>query len=290
MQRISHFTSLHIAVVCAAVVAGLFLFSSCPTKPKAPTTAPATPTTAPPTQQAPESAPPTEQPASRPNVRPTGETWVYTEKLDYRIGEPIKVEYKVKPAAQGKPWIGLVPTAVKATDSGSNDAEDVTYAYVETARQGTVELVPPKTGEFYIRLFGSDNAQEQCQGESPVIAVRQWEQGSREANRRPLLTLTGEQPPEPLKVKAGSTITVNYELPESYPQHAWIGLIPASEKSLGEEANDAVDVAYEYIPKGATLGSVDLVAEKPGQYVVRLFPCDIGEASCVFESVPIVAE
>jgi len=290
MQRISHFAPHHIPVICAALVASLFMLSSCPTKPKAPTTAPTTPTTAPPAQQTPESAPPAEQPVSRPNVRPAGETWVYTEKLDYRIGEPIKVEYKVKPAAEGRPWIGLVPNSVKATDSGSNDAEDVTYAYVEPAQQGTVELIPPKTGEFYIRLFDGDNAQGQCQGESPVISVRDWEQGSREANRPPLLTVTGEQPPSPVKVKAGATITVNYELPEAYPDRAWIGLIPASEKSWGEGANDAVDVTYAYIPKGATLGSVDLVVEKPGQYVVRLFPCDIGEASCVFESVPIVAE
>lgn len=237
----------------------------------------------------------------RSNPMPAGATWVHADKVQYRIGETMQVEYKVQPGATGKPWVGLIPVSVQALDEGTNDASDVAYVNIDAARgaQGKVELRAEKKGDYFIRLFGSDSdATAACQGQTPLTAIRDWPQGHLIGHEalKPYIMIEGqkltvsEQLPEPVKFKAGGTLKGAYELAEAYPSDAWIGLIPWEVKNRGEEANDAADVAYKYLEQGVLQASFELPLAQPGEYVLRLFPCSVGDAAATFQSVKIIVE
>lgn len=237
----------------------------------------------------------------RSNPMPTGATWVHADKVQYRVGETMQIEYKVQAGATGKPWVGLIPVSVQALDEGTNDASDAAYAYIDAARgaQGKVELRAGKKGDYFLRLFGSDSdPAAACQGQTPLTAVRDWPQGHLIGHEglKPCIMFEGqkltvsEQLPEPVKFKAGGTLKGTYELAEAYPSDAWIGLIPWAVKNRGEEANDAADVAYKYLEQGVLQASFELPLAEPGEYVVRLFPCSFGDAAATFQSVKIIVE
>jgi hypothetical protein len=286
------------AFVCAfGICLFLALFgSACHKKPQ-----PGTPNAGQPpaaTNQQPP-APPVEDIQDRTNPMPTGETWVHTDKLEYRIGETIKIQYKLKRSGSGKPWLGLIPIQVTAQDEGTNDASDVGYVYIEEGQPdtGTAELVAGEHGDFFLRLFGSDaDAKALAQGQTKTIAVRDWPQGNLVGPTKPYILLEGEKPvapderPQPVKFKVGATLKGTYELAEAYPNEAWIGLIPWSVTNRGGDKNDAADVAYKYLDAGVLSGGFEFPLEKAGEYVLRLFPCSKGDPNATFQSAKIIVE
>lgn len=242
---------------------------------------------------------PVEDIQDRTNPMPTGDTWVHTDMLDYRIGQTIQIQYKLERGASGKPWIGLIPVQVTAQDEGTNDASDIGYVYIEDQQpeSGTAELSASKQGDYYIRLFGSDADEKALlQGQTKIIAIRDWPQGNLEGPTKPYIMIEGQTPPapkqvlEPLKCKVGDLLKGTYELAEAYPKSAWIGLIPSSVTNRGGEKNDAADVAYKYLDEGALTGSFEFTLENAGEYVIRLFPCGEGDPNATFQSVKIIVE
>lgn len=72
----------------------------------------------------------------------------------------------------------------------------------------------------------------------------------------------------------GTTITVQFEAPDTLPGDAWIGLIPSVVPHGDEKVNDTNDIAYQYIQK-RTSGTMTFTApEKAGSYDIRLNSSD----------------
>jgi len=287
-----------VLAICFGVAIALFT-SACHKKPQ-PQAANAGQRPAAANQQHPAvPAPPVEDIQDRTNPMPTGETWVHTDKLEYHIGETIKIKYKLKRGASGKPWVGLVPIQVTAQDEGTNNASKTDKVIIEDAQAGTgtVELPASQHGDYYLRLFGSDaDTAALAQGQTKTVAIRDWSQGSLVGPTKPYIMLEGEKPlapqqaPVPLKYKVGTVLKGTYELAEAYPKEAWIGLIPWSVTNRGGDKNDAADVAYKSLDDGALSGSFEFKLEKAGDYVIRLFPCRDGDPNATFQSMKITVE
>ncbi len=67
----------------------------------------------------------------------------------------------------------------------------------------------------------------------------------------------------------GETIRLEFEA-ASYPDNAWVGIIPSNIEHGEESVNDQHDLAYQYL-KGKTQGTLEFKApQKPGGYDFRL--------------------
>jgi hypothetical protein len=72
----------------------------------------------------------------------------------------------------------------------------------------------------------------------------------------------------------GEAIVVNFTAPASYPNDAWIGIIPAQVPHGSEAENDRHDLTYQYLQK-RTSGSMTFTAPAaPGNYDLRLHDTD----------------
>jgi hypothetical protein len=68
----------------------------------------------------------------------------------------------------------------------------------------------------------------------------------------------------------GEAITVTFKAPSSYPEKAWVGVIPSVVPHGDEAVNDQNDVAYQYLQK-RTAGTLTFAApEVPGDYDIRM--------------------
>lgn len=69
---------------------------------------------------------------------------------------------------------------------------------------------------------------------------------------------------------AGESIRISYVGVGSLSESAWVGIIPSNIEHGSESINDAHDINYAYIPKGAS-GEVTLqLPSKPGNYDLRI--------------------
>jgi hypothetical protein len=68
----------------------------------------------------------------------------------------------------------------------------------------------------------------------------------------------------------GESITVTFKAPDSFPEKAWVGIIPSSVPHGDEAVNDEADLSYQYIEK-RTAGILAFDAPNaPGSYDVRM--------------------
>jgi hypothetical protein len=227
----------------------------------------------------------------RPNPKPQGDSWVFPDKIDTKLGDEIMVDYKLPVETAAAPWIGLVqhgdvgqPVKVQAKNAIAKVILD------PAQKEGKVKLVASKLGEYVIRLFPDQTEGAKLLGESEVVGVGNWPQGNLANLTLPYLLIDKAEPGKPYEVATGSVLKVSYKCELSYPSTAWIGVIPATELSIGERSNDAVDVAYKYIPKDSLEGTVEFTMEKPGEYFIRMFPCNIPEATAVSWSQRIIVK
>lgn len=72
----------------------------------------------------------------------------------------------------------------------------------------------------------------------------------------------------------GESIAVTFKAPGSYPEKAWIGIIPSTVPHGEEAVNDQNDVSFQYLQK-QTAGTLTFNApDVPGQYDVRMNDSD----------------
>ncbi|HEX2251665.1 MAG TPA: hypothetical protein VHQ65_00185 [Thermoanaerobaculia bacterium] len=84
----------------------------------------------------------------------------------------------------------------------------------------------------------------------------------------------------------GQAMVVRFRLEQPAPQGAWLGLIPADVTATDEPSNDAADVTWTSLPEDTTQGTVELEAQRPGRYRVRLFSAD-DESGEMLSETPI---
>lgn len=199
----------------------------------------------------------------------------------FRPGEPIRVDYRLEQPAAATTWVGLIPADVESTSEADNDAVDVTYEYVpEGSASGTLRLAgQAPTGRYRLRLFAGDDEGSPMLAETPVFEVREWSWPEGEG---PRLTLSADE------IAAGDDLEVSFELPEALPEQAWLAVVPATVTSRDEPANDDADVAYEYV--SGTSGQIRFADLPPGEYVLRLFPCDDEACSAIAEVGPLTVD
>lgn len=97
-----------------------------------------------------------------------------------------------------------------------------------------------------------------------------------------------------LRARIGETLSVDYRLPVARrggeATTPWIGLVPVTVTSSEEAANDAEDVGYEYLPKDADQGSVDLELSHLGTYRIRLLSGAGEKGVLLAETPPVTIE
>jgi hypothetical protein len=263
---------------CKLAIGCLLLFVSCPGK-----------------QEQPEHSPDVaglanqplgsvaEMPAEEPepaNPRPDGENWVYTPQLRLRVGQTIPVEYRIENPRPGEAWIGLIPSAVESSEVSMNDAEVLARAYTVEAHEAVLNIVAPQAGRFRLRLFSSGGAEGQMLAESGEIVVTQWPQGDLASLTPPYLTINPVGV-DKVEVQLGFPVPVYFEVPDDYPDKAWIGAIPVTVKSRLSGENDPHDVQYWFLD-GRTKDSFVWMPQQEGTFVYRLFPSD--EYGCEFSA------
>lgn len=207
------------------------------------------------------------------NPRPEGANWVYTPSLRLRVGQTLPVQYRIEQPSPGEAWVGLIPEHVSTTDSSSNDAEDVAYAYTVDAQEAALNLDLPQAGRFRLRLFSATGAGGELLAESPLITVEQWPQGDLASLTPPYMTINPVGV-DKVEVQQGFAVPVYFEVPDDYPSKAWIGVVPASVGSRLSVDNDALDVQYWFLD-GRTKDSFIWHPDREGTFVYRLFPSDV---------------
>jgi hypothetical protein len=75
-------------------------------------------------------------------------------------------------------------------------------------------------------------------------------------------------------VKPGSTVQLSFNAPSSYPENAWIGIVPSNIEHGSEAVNDKHDLTYQYLKK-RTSGSLSFkVPAQEGNYDFRMHDTD----------------
>ena len=171
-------------------------------------------------------------------------------------------------------WVGIVPSAVAHGDEATNDANDVGYKHLKD--KDRVFLVAPKEpGEYDVRLNDSDQNGKEVASRTFTV----------EADPNPVLEakLVRNQESE---LDPNSTFEVEFEAPLSFPENAWIGVVPSGTPHGEEQVGDSSNMGYEHL-SGRSRGTVRLTApDKPGEYDVRMYDSDNGGQEV--GSVPIV--
>jgi hypothetical protein len=97
------------------------------------------------------------------------------------------------------------------------------------------------------------------------------------------VTLSGGPSPDKIELPPGIPLNVYFEVPEGYPDTAWIGQIPVTVTSALNSDNVAAKLDSRKL-EGVTKGSFAFKLITPGTYVFRLFSSDDPEATFVAES------
>jgi hypothetical protein len=246
----------------------------------------------PPTAQAggatPAQAPPA-PPPDEPNPRPTGSDWVFVSDLHHHIGEKLQVTCQLSKANQGQAMVYLVPENMAAQDQAASAAGAAASSPTVPGDSSTLNIDPPLTGRFRLRLFASKDAGAKLLFQSPVLTIDQWPVGDRDKQVPPYVTI---HPVGVTKVEVQETFPViaYFEVPAGYDPHAWVGVVPADTKSPLEFDNDKVQISSYYL-QGQTKASFTWKPDRLGTFVFRLFPnqspqCDYVAQSETFTVIP----
>ena len=186
---------------------------------------------------------------------------VQMDKEVYLPGEQINVT-AVATGMADSAWIGVVPSEIPHGKESDNDSNDLGFHYLRDG--STFFLVAPdKPGEYDVRFNDDD-------GNGKEVASRSFKV---ELDSNPVNDprITWEPPAE---VEAGSTIDVSFEVPTTFAEDAWIGVVPSATAHGSEEDGDAADLVYQPLD-GRSRGVASLKAPaNPGDYDVRIYDSD----------------
>lgn len=182
------------------------------------------------------------------------------DKTTYIPGEKITVRFTAPKYFDSHAWIGIVPSSVAHDNENESDNANKGYEYVKGRTEGTFTLIAPaEKGNYDMRMFDSENDGK----ETASVAF----------------TVSGEQNKATLKLNKtsyspGEQIIVQFTAPASFPEDAWIGIIPSGTPHGDEKTCDQVNMGYEYVKRQIT-GTVRLTAPgEAGKYDIRMFDTD----------------
>jgi len=194
---------------------------------------------------------------------PAGPT-LRLEKTRFAPGEEIRVFFTALAGYAADAWVGLVPSQIPHGDEVVNDRHVGHYEYLRSRPSGVLTFqAPAQPGNWDLRMNDSDQQGREVASFGFTVEERR----SRVAFA-PALRLAK------MFYAPGEEIVINFTAPASYPENAWIGILPSGVPHGDEAVNDAYDVCYQYL-EGRTTGTVRLVAPaQPGRWDVRMHDTD----------------
>ena len=186
---------------------------------------------------------------------------VQMDKEVYRPGEQINVT-AVATGLADSAWIGVVPSQIPHGKESDNDSNDLGFHYLRDGSKFFL-VAPDKPGEYDVR-FNDDDA------DGKEVASRSFKV---EPDPNPVNDprITWEPPAE---VEAGSVMDITFEVPTSFAEDAWIGVVPSATAHGSEEDGDAADLVYQPLD-GRSRGVASLKAPaEAGDYDVRIYDSD----------------
>lgn len=79
------------------------------------------------------------------------------DEEEYSAGDTITVTYSGATNLNSQAWLGIIPSDIEHGSEDINDANDISYAYIEGGTDGTATLyAPTDVGSYDIRLNESD--------------------------------------------------------------------------------------------------------------------------------------
>jgi hypothetical protein len=184
-----------------------------------------------------------------------------TLRLDqktYRPGERIAVTFTAPDKYPQDAWVGIIPAKISHGSEAVNDQHDVAHQYLNKKTSGVMYFkAPDKPGSWTVRMHDTDHKGRE------VASVE---------------FTVGESGPT-LKIdkrgyKPGERIKVTFTAPDTYPQDAWIGIIPGNITHGSETTNDQHDVAHQYLNKKTSGVMYFKAPDKPGSWTVRMHDKD----------------
>ena len=179
-----------------------------------------------------------------------------TDRAEVLPGQPITVTLTSTGSLDQTAWIGVIPSTVQHGTESGNDANDVDYQYYKKDTSTYTFNAPAKAGSYDFRL--SFKGKELATVTFRVLAP--------DYKARLTLPKTSFLP--------GDEVELNFEVAQSLPKGAWIGIIPSSVPHGSEATNDQHDVSYQYVGDKMTGSFKFHVPDQPGAYDFRLNDSD----------------
>ncbi len=185
-------------------------------------------------------------------------------QLAFEPGEQIQVHFTAPSSFPNDAWVGIIPSDVPHGSEAENDNYDLTYLYLEGLTSGVLAFTAPDTpGSYDLRMHDTDAGGREVASVTFIVIGKEEEQVA-----SLWLDKTNFAP--------GEQIQVHFTAPSSFPDDAWVGIIPSDVPHGSESENDEYDLTYQYL-EGRTSGVFTFTApDTPGSYDFRMHDTDAG--------------
>lgn len=199
------------------------------------------------------------------------EPGVWMERTEWSRGEKPVVSFSAPAAYPDRAWIGIVPAETPHGSSAENDKADVQYRFLEGETEGELAFHALKPGDWSARLFawGIESASVDFRVGNEVVPP---------GEEAPALVM------ERGVIGAGESFSVEYTIPEVYPNSAWVGIIPADVPHGDNAVNDQHDVQWFYLNEGPR-GLLTFRGLPAGEWSARISVWETESASVPFTVV-----
>jgi putative hemolysin len=189
-----------------------------------------------------------------------GAPGLWLDKTTFEPGEEIQVRFVAPSPLLDGAWVGIIPSDVPHGSDTTNDEYDLDYQYLEGQTAGVLIFpAPHRPGSYDFRLHDSDEDGHEVASVSFTISG-----GSGSPELR--LDRTAFAP--------GEEIQVHFVAPATFPDNAWVGIIPSDVPHGDETINEEHDLDYDYL-EGQGSGVLTFIAPyEPGAYDVRMHDTD----------------
>ncbi len=87
----------------------------------------------------------------------------------FKQGDQIKVTFTAPTTYKANAWVGIIPSRVTHGDESINDANDLTYQYLNGRASGELTFAAPSPGEYDLRMHDTDDNGKEVASVSFVV-------------------------------------------------------------------------------------------------------------------------
>ncbi|WP_448564444.1 hypothetical protein [Thalassotalea ganghwensis] len=184
--------------------------------------------------------------------------YLFLTKQAYVPGETIVLRLNNLPKLGEKPWVGVVNSEVVHGSEELNDREKISSIYVADAKHSLLYFDAPLVeGKYDLRLNDSDYKGIEIDHVSFEVSKGLWKDQIQLS-----LDKSDYYPEEP--------IHLNYVVPHSLPDTAWVALVPSSAPNGFSSVNNQQKLEYKRVSGGDKGTLVFTAPNKLGTYELRI--------------------